>query len=119
MSDRKPTKAKLRNETGCISYATFLHPNPKFYKYFWRVFCNDSEHEGADFFKFEPELSTAAYIAKRHELAARGEACIVYNRRVPRRFEGMPFDPNSERWQEYEWAPAWEDDTDAVYDGFK
>ncbi len=120
MSDVKPTKKKLQEFTGGRSYATHMHPNPKFFKYYWRVFSNDSEYEGRDFFIFGQELTTAEYVAKTDALDARNEPYLIYNRRIPRRFEGMPFDPTSERWRgQKEWAPAWEEDRDAEFEGFK
>jgi hypothetical protein len=119
LSNLNPTKADLRKLKGASSYASNMHPNPKLFKYYWRVFSNDCKFEGAKFFATERDLSTADFSAKIHELAARGESYIIYNRRLPRRFEGMPFDPLSERWRESQWAPAWEDDADPVHDGFK
>lgn len=118
MSERNPTKAKLR-ERGSGSFAMSLHSNPKLFKYYWRVFSNDSEHEGADFFRLVPELSTAECFAKIRELDERKEPYFIYNRHIPRRFVGMPFDPQHKRWQKSEWAPTWDEDTDAVYEGFK
>jgi hypothetical protein len=119
MSESNPTKQKLRDWTGCRSYATHIHPNPKLYKYYWRIFSKDSKHQGADFFRLVPELSTAECMSKMHALDARKEPYLLYNRHIPRRFEGMPFDPHHGRWQNTEWAPAWEDDTDAISEGFK
>ena len=119
MSDMNPTKRKLRGRPGGGSYATFMHPNPKLYKYLWRVFSNDSEYEGADFFLLVPELSTAVCFAKLRELELMGAPYFLYNRRIPRRFDGMPFDPQSERWRDTEWALSWEADNDANHEGFK
>jgi len=49
----------------------------------------------------------------------RDTAHIVYNQRLPRSGPGVPFDPESERWQREEFACAYDDDPDTAWDGFK
>jgi hypothetical protein len=30
-----------------------------------------------------------------------------------------PFDPAAEKWKDYQWAPAYDEDSDEPYKGFK
>jgi hypothetical protein len=116
---RPPYKRDLIRAGYSYSYASFMHPNPRFYKYYWWVFTLESEREGRDFLDKTPPLSTAAYIKVLEEVNRKGGICIIYNRHKPRRFDGMPFDPESDRWRDAEWAPAFEDDPDPEWAGFK
>lgn len=49
-------------------------------------------------------MSTAACMKAMHDLDEAGELYMVYDHHRPRRFEGMPFNPNSEKWRNQEWA---------------
>lgn len=44
---------------------------------------------------------------------------FIYNRQLPRRGLGKPFDLTHPRWANREWAPAWEDDPDPEWNGHK
>ena len=108
-------------KTGCISYATYMHPNPRFYKYYWWVFWRGSACEGHQFRSNEHRLSTKAAFDLMHVLSKKKEPHIIYNSRLPRLGPDTPFDPDSKRWPaDTEWAPAYDEDTDPICkDGFK
>jgi hypothetical protein len=102
------------------SYATGVHSNPKFYKYYWWVFWRDSPCEGSKFLSKKYRMSTK----EAHELMAKlheqQEKYFVTNSRYPRYDPVvMPFDPNSKRWKKAIWALPFDEDTDEEYQGHK
>ena len=100
---------------GCISYATYMHPNPRFYKYYWWIFWRGSTCEGLQFRSNEHRLSTKAAFDLMDLLSKKKEPHIIYNIRLPRLGPDSPFDPNSKRWVAgTEWAPGYDEDTDPV-----
>jgi hypothetical protein len=116
---RTPDFGAIRQERtagrgGCSSYAQGVHPNPRFYKYYWWVFWSESRTDGQEFLRDGHRLSTAAALELMADLKSRGEPHWVYNRRLPRRDPANPFDPNHPRWQDAEWALAYDDDPDPV-----
>lgn len=94
-----------------------LHPAPRLYKHHWQIFSPDSEYEGLEFFEKAPRISTARCMERLHELATAGTPCLVYTWKQPRKFTGMPFDP--EKWKGATWAPSWDDDDDPIWEGHK
>lgn len=114
-----PSKKKLRRTPGEWWSTSPLHPEPRLYKHYWQLFTLDSPWEGDTFFDQAPVLCTAACFARLAQLKAAGQSCIVYGYKRPRRFPGMPFDPNHEKWRQVEWAPALEDDPDPEWNGFR
>lgn len=116
---KKPFKKSLIDDNQSSMHSSLIHPNPLFYKYYWQIFTLKSEFEGNDFFNKTASMSTAACMKAMHDLDEAGELYMVYNHHKPRRFEGMPFNPNSEKWRNQEWAPAFEDDQDPEWNGFK
>lgn len=113
------TKESLSRLDGPASCASFMHPNPRFYKYRWQIYTENCEWEGGDFFENAPQYCTAACMARLQALDVPGVKYLLYNYIYPRRFEGMPFDPQHAKWQSCQWAPSWEDDPDPVWKGFK
>lgn len=116
---REPNFDAIRRERATgrrngSSYAQGVHPNPRFYKYVWWVFWSESPAEGWGFLSNRYRLSTAAAVELLAELKARGEPYWLYNQRLPRRDPANPFDVNHPRWQDVEWAPAYDDDSDPV-----
>ena len=107
-------RQRTAGRSGCSSYATGVHPNPRFYKYYWWVFWSGSPVDGLEFRSNKYRLSTAAAMALLADLKASGEPCLLYNRRLPRRDPANPFDTNHPRWRDAEWAPAYGDDPDPV-----
>ena len=102
------------------SYATKIHPEPRFYKYYWWVFWEGSPCEGREFLSDAHRLSTAAAAALMDRLHAEDKPYLLYNTRQPRRDpDNTPFDPASDRWAGVTWAPAFDDDKDELWQGFK
>src|SRR5467141_4054126 len=98
-------------ERGCHSYAQGMHPNRKFYKYYWWVFHTDSPCDGPAFLTDACRLSTAAAFQLLARLAQAGELSWLYNRQVPRRdADHTPWDPQAPRWEGVVWAPAYAED---------
>ena len=114
---RTPNFEAIRREraegrSGFMFYTARVHPNPRFYKYYWWVFWSGSPVDGEEFLEDEYRLSTAAAIALSAELRALGEPSWWYNHRLPRRDPANPFDADKTRWADAEWAPAYDDDPD-------
>jgi len=99
------------------SYASGVHPNRTFYKYYWWIFWNESPVDGREFLTKEYRLSTAAAIELIERLREQKEPYWLYNTRLPRLGSDIPFDPQSARWQGCEWAPAYDDDSDPAAEG--
>jgi hypothetical protein len=116
---KRPSKDFLRSEGGFSSCAADLHPVQAFYKHHWRIFTLDSKWDGWEFLEKEPWLSTAACMQRLQELESKGEPYILYGGKRPRRFAAMPFDPESARWRNADWAPALEDDPDPEWNGHR
>lgn len=91
--------------------------NPRHFKYFWQVFSMESPLEGGEFLLNAPALCTARFEAEVARLHALRMPCMVYSWRRPRKDPANPFDLNSEKWKNAEFAPAWDDDTDPIADG--
>jgi len=117
----KQLAADQQREGGVsYSYASRMHPNPYFYKYYWRIFYKDSPCEGHDFFeRSDNRLTTKQAYELRNKLAAENLNCYIYNSSYPRLDPNNPFDPAAERWKDCQWAPAYDDDNDEPYKGFK
>ncbi|MFM0324865.1 hypothetical protein [Caballeronia glebae] len=96
-----------------------LNPNRRVYKYYWQVFTDDSEWEGAEFFQNTPKLSIAAYRDLVGRLQREGKAAFVYNTKRLRQGHGLPLDMNHARWSSAVLAPSLDDDMDPEYDGYK
>ncbi len=99
------------------SYASGVHPNPRFYKYYWWIFWNESPVDGKEFLTDKYRLSTAAAIQLLNSLSEQNEPCWLYNKRLPRHGSAIPFDAHSTRWKKVEWAPAYDEDADPIADG--
>ncbi len=93
-------------------FASGVHPNPRFYKYYWWVFWNESPIDGWQFLNKQYCLSTAAAIQLMDSLKERNEPYWIYNDKSPRRDSAMRIDPNLKRWQGVELAPAYDEDPD-------
>ena len=122
-----PDFARLREErTECQQaglpcrykgFAQGVHPNPRFFKYYWWVFWNESPVDGQEFLDRRYSLSTAAAERLMHELKAKNEPYWLYNVKVPRLDPTNPFDPQSPYWQGQEWAPSYDEDSDPIFEG--
>ena len=89
------------------SFAQRMHPNPKFYKYYWHVFSRSSEYEGDEFFK-KCKLSTYGATKEINRLRETGEPYMLYNYSLPRSGPDTPFNKNKSE----HWAPPYDDDPD-------
>ena len=96
-----------------LSYAQGMHPNPRFYKYYWRVFHNESP-EGKAFFN-TPALTTNEMHLLCKKLEKENKGYILYNWSRPRAGDDVPFDFNSNRWKGCITAPAYDEDTDTPW----
>jgi len=99
----------------CLGYMP--HANPRMYKYFWRVFVMDTPWENREFFERAPILTTAQFMDLYAKYRANGVSCLIYNYHLPR--HGSIFDQTSAKWEGVTFAPAWDDDPDAEWQGHK
>lgn len=92
------------------------HPqgNPRHYKYTWQIFSDACPWEEGDFFAHAPVLSYTDYVTEVERLYALGKTCIVYGIHRPRKDPSNPWDLNSPRWHNVEFAVSWEEDPDPV-----
>lgn len=105
---------------GGRSFATLMHPNPRFYKYRWWIFWRESPCDGQNFLADRYALCTADAMALMERLADGGETYWIYNSRTPRFESGVtPFDRASDKWRDRLFAPALDDDTDPEYVDFR
>jgi len=119
-----PRFRDLRNnsegELSQSSYASGIHPVPRFYKYDWWVFNEDSPVEGDEFLTAKYALCTADAMALIDELREQGKPFIIYNERRARLDPPhTPWDLNGERWVDYEFAKPLNQDSDPDWRGFK
>ena len=98
----------------CLSYASGVHPNPRFYKYCWWIFWAHSPIDGAEFLGDRYRINTATALNLMAELEAKGEGYWLYNRRFPRRDPANPFNFQSPRWHGVEWALSYDEDPDSI-----
>jgi len=102
------------------SYATFMHPNPHLYKYYWWIFWQGSPCEGDEFLSDRYRISTKQAFELMHKLREEQHSYWLYNCRLPRLDPAnTPFDPKSKVWQDVEWAKPFDKDTDEEYQGLK
>ncbi len=101
------------------SCAKGMHPNQRFYKYYWWIFWRESPVEGWAFLRPAYRQSTADAMRFREQLHEAQEPYLLYNKQYPRLDPTNPFNPNHARWRKVVWAPAWDDDPDEVWEGHK
>ncbi|MFM2007134.1 MAG: hypothetical protein RLZZ09_2789 [Pseudomonadota bacterium] len=125
---RTPSFAILKAETESganrdypVSWnAQSIHPNPRYYKYYWWVFWRGSPCDGEDFLTPAYWLPTKLAFELMGQLDREGQPYWVYNRQLPRLDPASPFDPEHPKWRNTAWAPAYDADTDEADDsGFK
>ncbi|AIS95995.1 hypothetical protein BTHA_1287 [Burkholderia thailandensis MSMB59] len=117
----RPTKEDFQrwSGTGFAFFGTYLHPNPRWYKYIWQIWTPDSPLEGAEFFEHGPRYCTAQFHEMEKRMFEAGASGFIYNRQLPRRGLDKPFDLTHPRWANREWVLAWEDDPDPEWNGHK
>lgn len=102
------------------SYASHMHPNPRLFKYRWWVFWRDSPCDGREFLDERNSLCTAHAMTLIDKLTRNGECHWIYNKRIPRHEPGItPFDRISTKWRDIQFAPAFHDDADLEWAGFR
>ena len=102
------------------SYATFMHPKPLFFKYYWWVFWKGSPCDGKEFLGNRYRLPTKQAFELRAKLRSEHESYWLYNRRLPRLDPAnTPFNPHAEKWQGVEWAKPFDEDFDDEFKGHK
>ena len=112
-------KLELEDARGA-SYASGMHPNRYYYKYYFWVFWRQSPVDGGAFLGKEYRMNVAAAMALIDRLREQKEPYMLYNTGLPRRDPlRCPFDPKSPRWKDSEWACAFDDDPDPEWNGFK
>lgn len=113
----------LVRESPIVSFA--LGPsrptgNPRFYKYYWRVFSLESRYEGHEFLRRAPRLCNSAFLLEKERLLGKGMSCLVYGLHRPRRDPTNPWDLSKAKWRGVAFAPSWDEDKDPmVYGGHK
>jgi len=96
---------------GVSFYTAGLHPNPRFYKYYWWVFWRGSPVDGKEFLTKPYRVCSSTAFQLIEDFKARSEPCWVYNEKIPRKDPlNTPFDLQSLRWTE--WASAYDNDPD-------
>jgi hypothetical protein len=103
---------QLGNQCDRHSYAQGVHPNPRFFKYYWWVFWTGSPVDGNEFLRETYRMSTAAAMALIAELQSKNEPYWLYNKKLPRRDPANPFDLQSPYWRE--WALPYDKDCDPI-----
>lgn len=93
--------------------ATFMHPNPRFYKYRWQIYWRKSPRVGSDFVKMNP-LSTKQAFELMDWLDSNHEPHLITNTRFRRQGIAI-WDLNSPRLADERWASAYDDDPDPIH----
>jgi len=99
---------KLVKENRSDSFAQNMHPNPRYYKYYWHVFSKDSPVEGKEFLSDKYKLSTFEADKEITRLTKLGLQYMLYNYSLPRSGNDTPFKETKSK----QWAPAYDEDTD-------
>ncbi len=125
MTMRTPNFKTLIAETdqkgfySLICEASFMHPNPRYYKYYWWIFWQGSTCDGLKFLSKKNRLSTKTAFDLIEKLKRDRQSYWVYNRKLPRLDPNNPFDPNAKVWRKTEWAKSFDEDPDEEVNGFK
>lgn len=108
---------KLTIENRAVGFNQNMHPNPRYYKYYWHVFSKDSEVEGKAFLGDKYLLSTYEANKEVNRLNRLGLPYMLYNYSLPREGDDTPFNESKSK----HWAPSYDEDTDCPLgkDGFK
>ncbi|MDM7943514.1 MAG: hypothetical protein QUV35_12895 [Hydrogenophaga sp.] len=106
---------------GCShSYAQPMHSDPRFYKYLWWVFWENSPLDGAPFLRDEYSLNTFTAMSLANQLSADKLPHWIYNQQHPRFDPGVtPFDRHHPRWRNTVFAPALSQDPDPEWCGYR
>ena len=100
-----------------VSGSSAPQGNPRMYKYFWRVFSKQSPWEDDDFFTYAPALCTADCEKEVQRLLSLNLSCLIYGFRRPRKDPNNPWDMNSSKWENVQFAVSWDEDDDPIVSG--
>lgn len=100
-----------------FSQATGVHPNPRFFKYYFWVFWSGSPVDGPAFLETRYRLPFSATLELRAALESKGERYILYNRQLPRCDAANPFDLGAKTWGGREVALPYDEDPDPIARG--
>jgi hypothetical protein len=119
------TKERFEQESSrCCLFinGTTVHPNPKFYKYYWWVYPANSPYECAKdvFYKPEYRLTTKEMMDLCAELDAKGISyAYVNSQRYRLGNQHWDYEAIKKRQPEIEFALSYDEDTDIEYEGHK
>ena len=126
---RIPFFKDLKDEKGVFNCTPPPHPNPYFYKFKMRVFWRGSRNEGYAFLGNKRNLmSIHDGCMLVDQLKLKEEPCYLYfsggvlRRDLSEKGLLLKIDPTNPRWARVDFdnlAPAFDDDPDPVYSGFK
>lgn len=94
-----------------------IDPDPRLWKYTFRIWTRSSAWEGAAFFKHAPIYCMADYSKLEDSLITAGEHFFVYCIQRPRL--GSSAEQNLPHWPRMVFATAYEDDSDPIWHGHK
>jgi hypothetical protein len=113
----KATTSWWRPSVSICSGSRGPQGNPRFYKYYWRVFSLECPWEDGDFFKYASVLCNAACEKEVERLLQKRRSCMIYGFKLPRKDPGNPWDMTHARWANTAFALCWDEDTDPVVEG--
>lgn len=101
--------------------ASGIHPNPKWFKYFWWIFTAESPIDGHSFLCDDNKLSFFEFEKELERVKSLGLEAWIYNTKLYRLGEDSPFDEQKLRAKGIsEFAPSFDEDQDPMTpDGFK
>ena len=121
---KRPTYRNLKTATSwwkpsvlVCSGSLRLQGNPRFYKYYWRVFSLECPWEDGDFFKYAPLLSNAECDKEVDRLLQKRRSCMLYGVKRPRKDATNPWDMTHAKWARTEFSVSWDEDTDPIVEG--
>ena len=101
------------------SYASNLNTNPRHFKYRWWVFHEGCTVEGAESLKREKSLCTHEAMMLMDRLRKENKPYIVYNVHDRRLGDDTPFRKDEDSLSKHDWAHAFDDDPDPIWEGHK
>ena len=92
-----------------------IHPNPKWFKYYWFVFTAESLIDGDSFFSDDNKLSFSEFESELARVKSLGLEAWIYNIKLYRLGEGSPFDEAKLRAKGItNFAPSFDEDQEPM-----
>ena len=112
------TKEWLASRTNKEMSALFIsgsniHPNKRFYKYYWWIYSEESQEQSAKdiFFKNEKSLTTKQFLQKAAELSKRNIKFAYVNTKLHRLGNSVwDYEKIKTKYSDIEFAVAYEED---------